>query len=47
MIYAIRSELKGRGIKSNWEEMVGIRNTQKIITTYDANKAGIVIGIRK
>ena len=43
----IRFKLKAHGINSNRREIAGVGNTQKIITTYGANKAGIVMGVRK
>lgn len=47
LVNTIRFKLKAHGINSNWREIVRIGNTQKIITTYGTNKAGIVIGVRK
>lgn len=47
LVNTVRFKLKGQGINSNWREIVRIGNTQKIITTYGTNKAGVVIGVRK
>lgn len=47
LVNTIRFKLKAHGIHSNWREIVRIGNTQKIITTYGTNKAGVVIGVRK
>ncbi|MEJ7589322.1 MAG: IS1634 family transposase [Ferruginibacter sp.] len=47
VVNTVRCKLKGHGINSNWQEIVRIGNTQKIITTQGTNTAGIVIGVRK
>lgn len=47
LVNTIRFKLKAHGINNNWQEIVRIGNTQKVITTYGTNKAGIVIGVRK
>jgi transposase len=47
VVNTIRCKLKAHGIKSNWQEIVRIGNTQKILTTHGTNTAGIVIGVRK
>jgi transposase len=47
VVNTIRCKLKAHGINSNWQEIVRIGNTQKIITTHGTNKAGILIGVRK
>lgn len=47
LVNTVRFKLKAHGINSNWREIVRIGNTQKIITTYGTNKAGVVIGVRK
>ena len=47
LVNTIRFKLKAQGISSNWQEIVRIGNTQKVVTTYGTNKAGVVIGVRK
>lgn len=47
LVNTIRFKLKAHGVNTNWQEIVRIGNTQKVITTYGTNKAGIVIGVRK
>ncbi len=47
IVNIVRCKLKAHGINSNWQEIVRIGNTQKIITTQGTNSAGIIIGIRK
>jgi len=43
----IRCQLKSRGIKHTWKEIVRIGNTQKVITTVGYNKADEEIKVRK
>lgn len=47
VVNTVRCKLKAHGINSNWQEIVRIGNTQKIITTHGTNMAGVVIGVRK
>lgn len=47
LVNSIRFKLKTQGINSQWSEIVRIGNTQKILTTYGTNRAGVVIGVRK
>lgn len=47
IVNTVRCKLKAHGINSNWQEIVRIGNTQKIITTQGINAAGVVIGVRK
>jgi transposase len=47
VVNTIRCKLKAHGINSNWQEIVRIGNTQKIITTHGTNTSGVVIGVRK
>lgn len=47
IVNTVRCKLKAHGINSNWQEIVRIGNTQKIITTHGTNTAGVVIGVRK
>jgi transposase len=47
LVNTIRCQLKRQGIKSNWQEIVRIGNTQKIITTSGYNKAGVEVKVRK
>jgi len=43
----IRCQLKSKGIKHSWKEIVRIGNTQKVITTVGYNKADEEIKVRK
>jgi hypothetical protein len=47
IVNTIRCKLKAEGINSQWNEIVRIGNTQKIITTHGTNTAGVLIGVRK
>ena len=47
IVNTVRCKLKAHGINSNWQEIVRIGNTQKIITTQGTNMAGVMIGVRK
>ncbi len=47
IVNTVRCKLKAHGIHSNWQEIVRIGNTQKIITTLGTNLAGTIIGVRK
>lgn len=47
VVNTIRCKLKAHGINSNWQEIVRIGNTQKIITTHGTNLSGANIGVRK
>lgn len=47
IVNTVRCKLKAHGINSNWQAIVRIGNTQKIITTQGTNMAGVVIGVRK
>ena len=47
IVNTVRCKLKAQGINSNWQEIVRIGNTQKIITTHGINAAGVEIGVRK
>ena len=47
IVNTVRCKLKAHGINSNWQEIVRIGNTQKIITTQGTNTSGVVIGVRK
>ena len=47
VVNTVRCKLKAHGINSNWQEIVRIGNTQKILTTQGTNIAGVVIGVRK
>jgi transposase len=47
IVNTVRCKLKAHGINSQWQEIVRIGNTQKIITTQGINTAGVVIGVRK
>lgn len=47
VVNTVRCKLKAYGINSQWQEIVRIGNTQKIITTHGTNIAGMTIGVRK
>ena len=47
IVNTVRCKLKAHGINSQWQEIVRIGNTQKIITTQGTNMAGMLIGVRK
>jgi hypothetical protein len=47
LVNTIRCTLKAKGIHHNWQEIVRIGNTQKVITTTGLNKAKVEISIRK
>jgi transposase len=47
VVNTVRCKLKAHGINSQWQEIVRIGNTQKIITTHGTNLAGAIIGVRK
>lgn len=47
VVNTLRCKLKAHGINSQWQEIVRIGNTQKIITTHGTNMAGATIGVRK
>lgn len=47
IVNTIRCQLKSQGIKINWQEIVRIANTQKVITTSGYNKANEEITVRK
>lgn len=47
LVNTIRYQLKTKGINSNWQEIIRIGNTQKIITTSGQNKFDEVISVRK
>lgn len=47
LVNTIRHQLKAHNIKSNWQEIVRIGNTQKMITTSGQNTFDKIISIRK
>jgi hypothetical protein len=47
LVNTVRYQLKSKGIKSNWTEIVRIANTQKIITTHGQNALNESIAIRR
>lgn len=47
LVNTMRHQLKEKGIKSGWTEIVRIGNSQKVITTTGFNKAGKEIIVRK
>ena len=47
LVNTIRYQLKTQNIKHNWQEIIRIANTQKIITTTGNNTSGETIQIRR
>lgn len=47
LVNTIRYQLKQQNINHNWQEIIRITNTQKIITTYGQNKENEIIYVRK
>jgi len=47
LVNTIRYQLKQKGIKSDWREIVRIMNTQKCVTTLAQNKTDEMISVRK
>jgi hypothetical protein len=47
LVNTIRHQLKQKEIKSDWQEILRITNTQKIITTTDQNKDNEMIYVRR
>jgi hypothetical protein len=47
LVNTIRYQLKQKGIRSDWREIVRIMNTQKCVTTLAQNKADEIISVRK
>jgi hypothetical protein len=47
LVNTIRYQLKQKGINHNWQEIVRIANTQKIITTLGQNQDGDTLSIRR
>jgi len=47
LVNTIKYQLKSKGIKNNWTEIVRIANTQKIVTTYGQNALNEPIAIRR
>lgn len=47
IVNTVTCKLKAHCIHSNWQKIVRIGNTQKIITTHGTNLAGANIGVRK
>jgi hypothetical protein len=47
IVNTIRHQLKGKGIKDDWQEVKRKANTQKIITTTGTNASEQVISVRK
>lgn len=47
LVNTIRHQLKSKGIKHSWQEIIRITNTQKVVTTSGQNKYNEVIYIRK
>jgi hypothetical protein len=47
LVNTIRHQLKQQKINHNWQEVVRITNTQKIVTTYGQNKDDEIIYVRR
>lgn len=47
LVNTIRHQLKQQKINHNWQELVRITNTQKVVTTYGQNKDDEVIYVRR
>ena len=47
VVNTIRYQLKQKGIKSEWRELVRIMNTQKCVTTIAQNKKEEIIWMRR
>jgi hypothetical protein len=47
VVNTIRHQLKQKDIKHNWQEIVRIGNTKKIITTYGQNQNNQIVSIRR
>jgi len=47
VVNTVRHQLKGKGIKSDWRELVRITNTQKCVTTNMQNDKGQCISVRR
>lgn len=47
LVNTVRYQLKAKGIKHNWTEIVRIANTQKILTTYGQNALNEPVSFRR
>lgn len=47
LVNTIRYQLKAKGIHHDWQEIVRITNTQKVVTTYGKNNFGETIYVRR
>lgn len=47
LVNTIRHQLKAKGISYNWQEIVRITNTQKVVTTYGQNTFDEMIYVRR
>lgn len=47
LVNTIRYQLKQQSINHNWQELVRITNTQKVVTTYGQNKDDEIIYVRR
>ena len=47
LVNTIRYQLKQKGIKNDWREIVRIMNTQKCVTTLAQNKSDEIISVRR
>jgi hypothetical protein len=46
-VNTIRYQLKAKGIRHDWQEIVRITNTQKVVTTYEKNTLDETIYVRR
>ena len=46
IVNTIRYQLKGKGITSDWRELVRVMNTQKCVTTCMTNDKGQILSVR-
>ena len=47
LVNTIRYQLKQKGIRHNWQEIVRIGNIQKIVTTSGMNQNGDILSVRR
>lgn len=47
LVNTIRHQLKQQSINHNWQELVRITNTQKVVSTYGQNKDDEIIHVRR
>lgn len=47
LVNTIRSQLKLQKINHNWQVLISITNTQKVVSTYSQNKDDEIIYVRR